>query len=943
MSRLSYICSALARCLPAILTAVVSTLPACSDEPGQAISQVDTPTHLDDLCPPDLDVCSEESATRCVDGKVATCREVASGCLGWSAPDACAPNEACLVNACEPACPNAGCAVAEARRCAPTSAHRVERCADNDGDGCLEWVPVTICESDEVCSQGACASGCVDECEAGGARCEEDGVVTCADHDEDGCLEWGARTPCEGACVLGECVAECRDECGEVGLTRCDGLGVEVCERGAEGCLQWGTPTSCPLGTSCSLGSCAATCSDECELGKKVCEAGGVVMCGQYDADTCADRGLPQACPTGESCSGGICGRACNNECTTVGARSCDAVGRAVRECRQADADACLEWVVVAQCAAGAGETCSNAVCAAQCVDECAANSARCAPGSATQVERCRNADADPCLEWAAAVDCASGNQVCAEGTCAAACTDECASATCEGGAVVACGEFDGDGCKDRGTPVACPAGTTCVNASCQGTPAPVGVKIAEVLYQTEGPDNDVFIEIGGPPGTALSGFTLVSINGADGVELARYSLSGSLDSGGRWVVAHPLADASIADWADATSPFCDLQNGPDNLLLVWGATTVDALGYGEFATNNVFRGEGTAAPTADGGASLARIGQLQDTNNNRADFAVAEAPTPGRPFAAAVRPVHEGDLIITELQIDPKALPDTTGEWVELWNPSATTTWDLSGCTFESDPDERHVIGGSLLVAPGKYLVVARAPNPGFTPDHVWSGLSLAQENDAFALVCDDNFIDLVTWATSTPGKSRSLDPGLTDAQLNDEEEAWCEAPVQGANGADAGTPGAANPPCGDTSGVYSATALDSEWGSCDPSRDWQTFTFDAAPAAADDATLMLQWWAVYCEFFADETTLELELKTGGNWTRIGDSAFSSEDAACAWQDESFVIDAATIDNARAATGRIEARFRIDGGCPTGVGCGLLGLTMPNNCGRDFTIEYPY
>ncbi len=924
---------------------LVSAAPhvGCSDGPNQAISQVDTPTHLDDLCPPDRDVCSDEGMTRCSEGKLATCREVTSGCLGWSTPQVCPPNEACLRTACEAACPDAACTVAESRRCAPTASQRVERCADGDGDGCLDWLSLSDCEGAEVCSQGACAAGCIDECDDGGARCEDGGVVTCADHDGDGCLEWGARTPCAGACALGACVAQCRDECGEAGLARCDGLAVEVCERGDAGCLQWGAPTSCPVGTTCSLGSCSATCVDECEPGKTTCDAGGVVRCGQYDGDACADRGLPQACAAGESCSGGACGTGCNNECTSQGARSCDAIGRSIRECRQADADACLEWVIVASCSPQLGETCSNAACASECVDECEAGARRCASGSATQVERCRDADADACLEWAADVDCAADGHVCAEGRCAADCSDECASTNCEGGAVVACGEFDGDGCQDRGTPVACAPGTACAAGACQSAPAPAGVKIAEVQYQSEGPDDDVFIEIGGPPGTSLTGFTLVAVNGADGAESGRFALSGSLDGAGRWVVAHPAAEPAIADWADAKSSFCDLQNGPDNLLLVWGGATIDALGYGQFTTADVFRGEGNAAPGAGAGASLARIGLLQDTNDNAADFALSAPATPGRAFAAAQWPTTEGDLIVTELQIDPRALSDSQGEWVELWNPSTTVTWELEGCAFESDPDERHVIAGSLLVLPGRHLVVARSASPGFVPDYVLSGLSLANEDDAFVLVCDDSYIDLVTWSGSTPGRSWSLDPALTDAALNDDEAAWCPAPVEGSNGADAGTPGAANPPCADQSGNYEEVALDSEWGSCDPGFDWQSFTFAAAPAADGDATLTFQWWAVYCELFADQTTIEVEVRTGGNWTAVGDAAFSNAAAACEWHDERIVIDASVIDAARASTGTIDVRFRIDGGCPTGVGCGLLGVTLPYNCGRSFTLEYPY
>ena len=113
-------------------------------------------------------------------------------------------------------------------------------------------------------------------------------VVTCADHDQDGCLEWGPPSPCAAGCLLGACVDDCRNECPAAGITRCDGSSVETCAAGSDGCLHWNAPIACPPGTTCSLGLCATTCADECELGTKSCEAGGVVQCDQIDADPCA-------------------------------------------------------------------------------------------------------------------------------------------------------------------------------------------------------------------------------------------------------------------------------------------------------------------------------------------------------------------------------------------------------------------------------------------------------------------------------------------------------------------------------------------------------------------------------------------------------------------------------------------------------------------------------
>ncbi len=913
---------------------------ACTEEGGQ-LAQVDTPDQLVDPCPPDIDACSDEGASRCVDGgKLATCRELTRGCLGWSEPQACPLNQACQADACVLACPAAACTVPEARRCASADARQVERCADGDGDGCLEWVAAARCGDDQVCSLGGCADACADECAGDARRCEQGAVVACADHDADGCREWGGASPCPSACALGVCVETCRDECGAVGLTRCDGPAVATCQRDVAGCLVWGPPDACPAGASCSLGACAETCVDECVAGAPSCEAGGVVRCGEHDGDPCLDRALPVACSDGQSCSGGACGTGCSDECTTEGARACDAIGRAVRECRRHDADPCLEWVVIATCAGD--DTCSNGVCAGECVDECAPGEARCEAGSTTRVETCGDGDVDPCREWVHGEDCAASARVCAAGACADGCTDECDAATCQGDAVVPCGEFDGDACRDRGTAIACEAGQRCVAGTCEAAPAPTGVKIAEVLYQSEGADDDVFIELGGPPHTSLAGFTLVAVNGADGGEYARLALGGSLDGAGRFVIAHPLASPHIADWADLTSPFADLQNGPDNLVLRWGADTVDALGYGAFSAGDHFLGESRPAPAADNGVSLARVGALMDTDDNAADFTTSPAPTPGRPFEAATRPRAHGDLIVTELMIDPSARPDTQGEWFELLNPTPST-WDLAGCIVESDPSERHTLAASILVGPGEHVVFARSAEPGFAPDHVLSGITLANDEDALALICDDEFIDLVVWERAPTGASLSLDPTFTDPDENDDVAAWCPAPVEAAAGQDAGTPGAPNPPCPDRGGTYEAVALDSEWGSCDASSDWHYLTFEGAPRATGPATLTFQWWSVLCELYADAATIEVQLADGASWTTVGDAALTDEALSCEWRDEVLALHRSDIDAARSSAGRIEARFRITSGCPLGVSCGLLGLTLPSDCARVFTLTYPY
>lgn len=73
-----------------------------------------------------------------------------------------------------------------------------------------------------------------------------------------------------------------------------------------------------------------------------------------------------------------------------------------------------------------------------------------------------------------------------------------------------------------------------------------------------------------------------------------------------------------------------DFQNGPDSVVLRSPTGVLDAVGYGVFAPEEVFAGEGSPAPDAPAGESLARQFANVDTDDNAADFRVVGAPSAG-------------------------------------------------------------------------------------------------------------------------------------------------------------------------------------------------------------------------------------------------------------------------------------------------------------------------
>jgi hypothetical protein len=168
---------------------------------------------------------------------------------------------------------------------------------------------------------------------------------------------------------------------------------------------------------------------------------------------------------------------------------------------------------------------------------------------------------------------------------------------------------------------------------------------LSEVFYDAVGSDNGLsFVELWGDAGTSLEGMTLEGVNGADGAVAPRLTLSGVIPEDGLFVVADDAGGGvTQVPGADLILNF-DFQNGPDSIVLRRGELILDAVGYAEFAPEEVFAGEGQPAPDGAPGTSLARLFANRDTGDNARDFVLLEAPTPGAaPLEAVPEPGSAG------------------------------------------------------------------------------------------------------------------------------------------------------------------------------------------------------------------------------------------------------------------------------------------------------------
>jgi hypothetical protein len=89
--------------------------------------------------------------------------------------------------------------------------------------------------------------------------------------------------------------------------------------------------------------------------------------------------------------------------------------------------------------------------------------------------------------------------------------------------------------------------------------------------------------------------------------------------------------------------------------------------------------------------------------------------------FAGNGHAVSISDLLISEIMVNPHALPDSRGEWFELYNPTDQEV-NLEGISIGDDGGDSRKFESDLLNLPDEFLTLARGIDPGFVPDCVYS-----------------------------------------------------------------------------------------------------------------------------------------------------------------------------------------------------------------------------
>lgn len=197
--------------------------------------------------------------------------------------------------------------------------------------------------------------------------------------------------------------------------------------------------------------------------------------------------------------------------------------------------------------------------------------------------------------------------------------------------------------------------------------------------------------------------------------------------------------------------------------------------------------GGGSGGNSGDGGSSGS--GGSSGDGGGSGDGGSDEEPGDS---ASNPRSPAPGELVLSELMIDPDAVADADGEYVEIWNGSGD--WlDLSGYRLADegvdDVELQPATSDGLVVEPDGYLVAcANADywdNGGIDCDatfvyQTWGGGFALSNTEDEVLLLDPSgaVVDRFAWdeGFTVVGAGMGVDPDSLSTSANDDPDDWCD-----------------------------------------------------------------------------------------------------------------------------------------------------------------------
>lgn len=360
---------------------------------------------------------------------------------------------------------------------------------------------------------------------------------------------------------------------------------------------------------------------------------------------------------------------------------------------------------------------------------------------------------------------------------------------------------------------------------------------ISEVFADPEGADEGrEWFEVWNATGRELSldGVTVTSSK-ADGTRARSHGIAGAqVAASGYLVLSSALPELAPSfvgyGYGGELGELFNSEGG--KLVLSCGGAEIDSARYQQVRSGRSRAFDGGVAPdyvanddAAQWCDSAAMTFEPQGfgTPGQRNDD--CEVVVPGRCLEGGQQrdtvPAAPGDLVITEVMPNPSKVPDSLGEWIELW---VRRDVDLNGVGVDraGDAAAPSLIAAEacLRVRAGSYAILARSADPlrngmlprvdGPLPLSLVSGSTTAP-GDVQLLApaapaspggegsdgeAPRALIDGIGWTRSGTGKALQVDPRYFDPSANDDERVLCDA-AEAYGAGDRGSPGASNAMC--------------------------------------------------------------------------------------------------------------------------------------------------
>lgn len=174
---------------------------------------------------------------------------------------------------------------------------------------------------------------------------------------------------------------------------------------------------------------------------------------------------------------------------------------------------------------------------------------------------------------------------------------------------------------------------------------------------------------------------------------------------------------------------------------------------------------------------------------------------TGGETSTQGLRRPSAGEVVFSEMMINPDGVSDEFGEWVELYN-TTDTPLGLAQCHLgdESNPRDDREIDREVVVPAKSAIVLGRsasaAANGGLSgvSFEYGSGFVLANTGDSAILTCNGVVVDRVDFTSTWPfgkGVTMQVKQSARNAAANDTPSNWCLATLSFGTGSQKGTPG--------------------------------------------------------------------------------------------------------------------------------------------------------